>query len=153
MKPCPYCAEDIRDDAVKCRFCGGFLDQSLSGVPAQFEATPEEQRKWAEIRRLQRIASGPPSRADTMRKAKGLMALGLIIGILFYAYMWQKKHEEATRGQVAASNITFEELNALCGPASPLPTSVRQNIFDKHHGSTLPKPTNRSLLTYNPGRL
>ena len=134
MKPCPYCAEDIRDEAVKCRFCGEFLDQSLSVASTQFESSPEEQRKWAEIRRLQRIASGPPAREDTMRKAKGLLALGLIIGILFYAYMWKKKHAETTQVQVVVPNVTFEELNALCGPASPLPASARQDIFDKYHG-------------------
>lgn len=41
MKPCPFCREDVRDDALKCRWCGSMLvTLAAPAEPAKVQETP-----------------------------------------------------------------------------------------------------------------
>lgn len=81
-KRCPYCAEEVRAEAVKCRHCGSLLSGALT-------------RTWYRSREGKRIAGVCAGLAEEFGISVTILRLAFLLatliggpGILIYLVLW-----------------------------------------------------------------
>lgn len=83
MKKCPYCAEDIQDAAVKCRYCGSSLAQD--GLTTEWYRSRED-------RMIAGVCGGLARHfgvsVTALRLAFVIFTLFVFWGAIVYAALW-----------------------------------------------------------------
>ena len=109
MKPCPFCAEQIQDAAIKCRFCGSALSSGAAVAP---EANASREDSVADIL-PNANAMKPESRTVGLVLVAVVCVIGIGLGFSFYFAPTPRPSTDAVILNVGHSTTMVKSLERM----------------------------------------
>ena len=130
-KRCPYCGEEIKAVAKKCRFCGQWLDEESNEVKSNEEVKPQNDASVEQMAPKEEVKDdnktptvskpnsgtnskvGDKSNKNTVYWVVGIIAAVLLVGVGFLLGNKGSEKESVTQEQPAGTHIDEGDPNFL----------------------------------------